>query len=362
MEQQSENLNEYKYISANWKSLFRPKFVHLMDQDTSPESYAKFEVKPLERGYGVTLGNALRRVLLSSLQGAAVVAIRVDGVVHEFTHIPGIVEDVMDVILNIKELRFKVSDDKVTSVSIDVKGPGVVKGSDIVCPAGVEVINKDAVIATLDTKGHFVGELIVKRGNGFCPAEQTKNELELPLGTIPVDAVFSPIRKVNYEITNARVGRRTDYDRLVLEIWSDGSVEPQDSLAYAAKIIRDQMTVFINFEERDDAQEEIEKEDRREQRFMEKLDRTVDELELSVRSANCLQNAGIRYIGELIQRTEMDMLKTKNFGRKSLNEIKDILSTMGLHLGMKIEGWIHPDKRSHETVSEDPGFDGTPIS
>jgi DNA-directed RNA polymerase subunit alpha len=358
MEQRTLVPVQYKQISANWKSLIRPRFVEI-EQESQTHRYAKFLIKPLERGYGVTLGNSLRRILLSSLQGAVAVAMRIEGVVHEFTHVPGVVEDVMDIMLNVKELRFVVPDDKVHTVNIQVSGPGQVKGSDIQCPAGIQVINADVVIATLDAKGQFKCELMVKRGKGYCPAEQIKQELELPIGTMALDAVYSPIRKVNYEVTNARVGRRTDYDRLTLEVWTDGSVIPSDAVAFAAKIIRDQLTIFVNFEEKDELHEEQDMEDRREQKLFEKLDRSVDELELSVRSANCLQNAGIRYIGELVQRSEMDMLKTKNFGRKSLNEIKDILASMDLHLGMKIEGWTSPEQRDKDSddleIGEDQG-------
>lgn len=340
--------SEYQFISRNWKALIRPKFLEA-DTSTMTPFYCKFVVKPLERGYAVTIGNTLRRILLSSLQGAAAVAMKIDGTVHEFSAVSGVVEDVMDVILNVKALRFRMHDDKLKTVTVSKEGPGVVAGADLICPEGVEVVNKDAPVATLDASGKFKMELVVKRGKGYVTADSVKKELELPIGTIALDAVYSPVRKVNYTITNARVGQRTDYDRLTLEVWTDGSVTPADAVAFAAKIMRDQLSIFLNFEVQAEEPETADQESRsKEQYLFEKLDRSVDELELSVRSANCLQNAGIRYLGELVAKTEMDMLKTKNFGRKSLNEIKDILSTMDLHLGMKIDGWDRPDQRIHE--------------
>lgn len=347
MMQAQKNLSpsEYQFISRNWKALIRPKFLEA-DLDSLTPAYGKFVIKPLERGYGVTIGNTMRRILLSSLQGAAAVAMKIDGTVHEFSAVPGVVEDVMDIILNVKALRFRAHDDGLKTVTISKEGPGAVTGADIVCPTGVEVVNKDAHIVTLDVAAKFKLDLIVKRGKGYITADSVKKELELPIGTMALDAVYSPVKKVNYAVTNARVGQRTDYDKLTLEVWTDASVEPADAVAFASKIMRDQLSIFLNFEAREEEQETVEQEGRsKEQQLHEKLDRSVDELELSVRSANCLQNAGIRYLGELVSRTEMDMLKTKNFGRKSLNEIKDILSTMDLHLGMKIDGWIRPDQR-----------------
>jgi DNA-directed RNA polymerase subunit alpha len=342
--------SEYQFISKNWNVLIRPKFLEA-DKATMSPSYCKFVVKPLERGYGVTIGNTLRRILLSSLQGAAAVAMKIDGTVHEFSAVPGLVEDVMDIILNVKALRFRVYDNKLKTVTVNKEGAGSVTGADLVCPEGVEVVNKDAHIATVDANGKFKMELIVNRGKGYVTADTVKKELELPIGTIALDAVYSPVRKVNYAVTHARVGQRTDFDRLALEVWTDGSVEPADAVAFASKILRDQLSLFLNFESREEETEVPEQEGgSREQDLYEKLDRSVDELELSVRSANCLQNAGIRYIGELVTRTEMDMLKTKNFGRKSLNEIKDILSTMDLHLGMKADDWVRPDQREGDVL------------
>jgi DNA-directed RNA polymerase subunit alpha len=286
------------------------------------------------------MGNALRRVLLSSLQGSAITNVKIDGVLHEFSTIPGVLEDVTDVILNLKEVRFKVTGDgNLRRLQIEKQGEGRVSARDIQTGAMVEVLNPDQHICTLARDARLRMELTIRQGKGYVPAEKNIEENQ-PIGTIPIDAIFSPVRKVNYTVTQARVGQITDYDKLTLEIWSDGSVKPEDALAYAAKILKDQLTIFINFEEEAEAQEE---EVRTEPAFNDNLFRGVDELELSVRSANCLKNADIRHIGELVQRTEQEMLKTKNFGRKSLNEIKEILSEMGLSLGMKIDDFPSRD-------------------
>jgi DNA-directed RNA polymerase subunit alpha len=286
----------------------------------------------------------LRRVLLSSLQGSAITSVKVDGVLHEFSTIPGVVEDVTDVILNLKEVRFRVTGDgNVRRLHIEKQGEGVVTARDISVGAMVEVLNPDQHICTLAKDAKLRMELTIKQGKGYVPAEKNIEENQ-PIGTIPIDAIFSPVRKVSYTVTQARVGQITDYDKLTLEIWSDGSVKPEDALAYAAKILKDQLSIFINFEEEAETQEE---EVRTEPAFNENLFRNVDELELSVRSANCLKNADIRHIGELVQKTEQEMLKTKNFGRKSLNEIKEILSEMGLSLGMKLENF--PSREEIET-------------
>jgi DNA-directed RNA polymerase subunit alpha len=275
-------------------------------------------------------------VLLSSLQGSAITNVKIDGVLHEFSTIPGVLEDVTDVILNLKEVRFKVTGDgNLRRLQIEKQGEGRITGSDIQTGAMVEVLNPGQHICTLARDAKLRMELTIRQGKGYVPAEKNIEENQ-PIGTIPIDAIFSPVRKVSYTVTQARVGQITDYDKLTLEIWSDGSVKPEDALAYAAKILKDQLTIFINFEEEAEAQEE---EVRAEPAFNENLFRSVDELELSVRSANCLKNADIRHIGELVQRTEQEMLKTKNFGRKSLNEIKEILSEMGLSLGMKIDNF-----------------------
>jgi len=298
-------------------------------------SYAKFVAEPLERGYGITIGNALRRVLLSSLQGAAIAAVRVKGVLHEFATLPGVREDVTDIVLNLKEVRLKLHDGLEARGRLEASGEGVVRAGNIQAGPNVEILNPDLEIATLSKEGKFEADLTIKAGRGYVSADRNKDP-DAPVGTIPIDSVFSPIRKVNYTVTNARVGQRTDYDKLSLEVWTDGSVRPDDAVAYAARILQDQLTIFVNFEEQAIAEEEAEA---KEVTLNEHLFRPVAELELSVRSANCLQNADIKYIGELVQRTEAEMLKTKNFGRKSLNEIKEILREMGLDFGMQIENF-----------------------
>lgn len=321
-------------MQKNWRELIKPKRLEV--ETTEPNTYGKFECEPLERGFGITLGNALRRVLLSSLQGSAITNVKIDGVLHEFSTIPGVVEDVTDVILNLKEVRFKVSGDgNIRKLHIEKQGEGQVTAVDIQTGAMVEILNPEQHICTLARDAKLRMELTIRQGKGYVPAEKNIEENQ-PIGTIPIDSIFSPIKKVSYTVTQARVGQITDYDKLTLEIWSDGSVKPEDALAYAAKILKDQLSIFINFEEEAETQEE---EIRSEPAFNENLFRNVDELELSVRSANCLKNADIRYIGELVQKTEQEMLKTKNFGRKSLNEIKEILSEMGLSLGMKLDSF-----------------------
>ncbi|AKU93518.1 DNA-directed RNA polymerase alpha subunit [Labilithrix luteola] len=321
--------------TRNWRDLIRPRGIQI-EQETLTEFYGRFSCEPLERGYGITLGNSLRRVLLSSLQGAAITAIRIDGALHEFTTISDVVEDVTDIILNLKEVVLKAATAKTYTVRIDKEGPGPVYAKDIQLVDGLQVLNPDHLIATLDKKGPLSMELTVNVGRGYVPAEKNKTPT-MAIGTIPIDALFSPVRKVNYTVTNARVGQVTDYDKLTLEVWSNGSVRPQDAVAYAAKILKEQLTIFINFEETEETS--YVQGTSEEEPLNENLFRSVDELELSVRSANCLQNANITLIGELVQRTEQDMLKTKNFGRKSLKEIKEILANMGLALGMKIDNW-----------------------
>lgn len=322
----------------NWRDLIKPREVKI-DPRTKTETYAKFVCEPLERGYGITIGNALRRLLLSSIMGAAVTKIKVDGALHEFTSLAEVKEDVTDIVLNLKDLRVRLHGDEPKVVSIDVEGPKVVTGADIVSDANVEVLNPDHKIATVSENGHLKMELTVEAGRGYVPAEENKSE-EDPIGVIPIDSIFSPIRKVRFSTTNARVGQRTDYDKLTLELWTDGSVLPADAVAFAAKILKEQVSIFINFDET--VEPEIsEAED--EPEFNENLLRPVDELELSVRSFNCLQNAGIKYIGDLVQKTEQEMLRTKNFGRKSLKEIKELLDEMGLELGMKLENWPPKD-------------------
>lgn len=275
-------------------------------------------------------------MLLSSLQGAAITAVRIDGALHEFTTVPDVVEDVADIILNLKQVVFKAPSPRTYTVRVDKEGPAVVTAGDIVCTDGLEVLNPKHPIATIDKKGILGMELTIGVGRGYVPAERNKTAT-MPIGTIPIDSLFSPIRKVNYTVQNARVGQVTDYDKLVLDVWTNGAVRPSDAVAFAAKILKDQLSIFINFEETEEAPYQSESSES--EPLNENLFRSVDELELSVRSANCLQNANITLIGELVQRTEQDMLKTKNFGRKSLKEIKEILATMNLSLGLKIDNW-----------------------
>jgi DNA-directed RNA polymerase subunit alpha len=318
----------------NWRDLIKPKGLEVEEKNLTP-TYGKFVGEPFERGFGVTVGNSLRRVLLSSLQGAAISAVRIKGVLHEFSTIPGVREDVTDIVLNLKEIRLKLHDGTQETARIEAKGEGEVKAGDIKAGPNVEILNPDLHIATLSKEGKLDMELTIKVGRGYVPAERNKDE-NAAVGTIPIDAIFSPIRKVNYTVTNARVGQRTDYDRLNMEVWTDGSVRPDDAVAFAARILQDQLAIFVNFEETAETAEAAEE---RHPSLNENLFRSVAELELSVRSANCLQNAGIKYIGELVQKTEAEMLKTKNFGRKSLNEIKEILREMGLDFGMRIENF-----------------------
>jgi DNA-directed RNA polymerase subunit alpha len=322
-------------MSRNWRDLIRPKAIQL-DPESSSENYGKFTCEPLERGFGITIGNSLRRVLLASLQGAAITAVRLEGALHEFTTIPDVIEDVTDIILNLKEVVIKVDAPKTYTLRLEKEGPGPVLAGDIRTVEGLNILNPNHQIATLDKKGPLSMELTVNVGRGYVPAERNKTPT-MPIGTIPIDALFSPIRKVNYTVQNARVGQMTDYDKLILEVWTNGAVRPVDAVAFAAKILKEQLSIWINFEETDDTSYQASGGE--DEPLNDNLFRSVDELELSVRSANCLQNANIALIGELVQRTEQDMLKTKNFGRKSLKEIKEILSTMGLSLGMKLDSW-----------------------
>src|SRR5438309_7125401 len=323
-------------VTRNWRDLIRPRGIQV-EAETLTEFYGKFTCEPLERGYGITLGNSLRRVLLSSLQGAAITAIRVEGALHEFTTISDVVEDVTDLIMNLKEVVLKAATPKTYTVRIDKEGPGPVFAKDIQLTEGLSVLNPDHLMATLDKKGPLSMELTVNVGRGYVPAERNKTPT-MPIGTIPIDGLFSPIRKVNYIVQNARVGQVTDYDKLTLEVWTNGSVSPADAVAFAAKILKEQLSIWVNFEESEETSYQAPMGDD-EEPLNENLFRSVEELELSVRSANCLQNANITLIGELVQRSEQDMLKTKNFGRKSLKEIKEILGSMGLSLGMKIDSW-----------------------
>lgn len=323
---------EQALMRRNWMELIRPRRMEV-DEGTHTPFYGKFVCEPLERGFGITLGNALRRVLLSCLQGAAITSLKIDGVLHEFSTMPGVKEDVTDLVLNLKKVHLKLHTSEPKELRLEVKGEGEVRAGDIITDETVEIINPEMALATLSKEGRLSVVMKAQWGKGYVPAEFNKSEDD-PIGTLAMDAVFSPIRKVSYKITNARVGRRTDYDKLTVEIWTNGAVHPEDALAQAAKILREQFLVFLNFEEEDKPIEEEKPE--REPEINENLFRSVSELELSVRSANCLKNADIKFIGELVQRTEAEMLKTKNFGRKSLNEIKEILADMGLNLGMVI--------------------------
>ena len=317
---------------ALWRGFQKPKRL-ATDTETLTDKYGRFYAQPFERGFGTTIGNALRRVLLSSIEGAAVTAVKIEGVLHEFQSIPGVVEDATDIILNVKQVPFKLNGDGPKAIYLKAEQAGVVTSGMIEADADVEILDKNVYIATVSEGGKLEMEMRLKRGRGYVSADKNFDE-DLGLGFIPIDSVHSPVRKVNYTVEAARLGQITDYDKLDIEIWTNGSVAPADALGLAAKLLKDHMTIFINFEE------ELETEAREEKGpeiRNENLNRSVEELELSVRSYNCLKNANIQTIGELVQKTEAEMLKTKNFGRKSLNEIKEILASMGLSLGMKID-------------------------
>ncbi len=334
----------------NWHELIVPDRLEV-DQETHTQSYGKFVCQPLERGFATTIGNSLRRILLSSIQGAAITSIKIDGALHELSTLPGIKEDVTEIILNLKEVRLKLNTPGPQTVKIEKSGVGPVTAGDIKSDGKVEVMNPDKQICTISGEGVFKAELEVKWGKGYSPAERNKTE-EQVIGVIPIDAIFTPIINVKSLVSQARVGQQTDYDKLTLEITTDGSVTPEDSLAYAAKILKEQMQVFINFDEEQVEPEVTEETEDKKAPINENLYRSVEDLELSVRSANCLRNAEIRYIGQLVQKTEAEMLKTKNFGRKSLNEIKQLLSEMDLSLGMKLDGWAPPDSGSQAGEQE----------
>ncbi|MFO8058813.1 MAG: DNA-directed RNA polymerase subunit alpha [bacterium] len=334
-------------MHRNWRNLIKPKQLEV-EEETATSTYSKFTAEPLERGFGITMGNALRRILLSSLQGAAIVAVKIEGVGHEFTSIPGVTEDVTEIVLNLKDVLVKYVGEQKKSLYLEASGPGVVRAADIQADDAVRIQNPEQVIATLDEDTTLKMEMWVKMGKGYVPAELNKDD-DYPVGVIPIDAVFSPVRKVNYRVTNARVGQITDYDKLILEVWTNGAVAPADAVAYTAKILKDQLSIFINFEEKGELEEV--KEDEEEIPDVDpNLYRSVDELELSVRAANCLKSANIRLIGELVQKTEPEMLRTKNFGRKSLNEIKEMLGMMGLSLGMKLDNF--PDPRMEKKFTK----------
>jgi len=335
----------------SWKDLIRPKRLEV-EKETLTTFYGKFTAEPFERGFGITIGNSLRRILLSSLQGAAIASVKIDGVLHEFSTIPGVKEDVTEIILNLKEVRLKLHTEGPKTIRIKAEGPKVLKAGDIATGDAVEILNPEHYIATLSRDAKLSMEMVVKMGRGYVPAERNKEEAQ-PIGTLPMDAIFSPIKKVNYTVTNARVGQITDYDKLTLEVWTDGSLNPEEAVAHSAKILKDQLSIFITFEEEEE--EPVTPSDQVEtEKLNENLFRSVDELELSVRSANCLKHANIKLIGDLVQKTEAEILATKNFGRKSLNEIKEILGEMGLSLGMKLQSWP-PNNAKEEMESETAG-------
>jgi DNA-directed RNA polymerase subunit alpha len=321
-------------MHRNWNDLIKPEKI---ETEKINQNYGKFTAKPLEKGYGVTLGNSLRRILLSSINGAAVVAVRFESVEHEFSTIQGIKEDVPDIILNIKQVCLRYLGETDSTIRIKAKGAKIIRAKDIETNGDVEILNPEQIICTMNEEATLDLEMIVRHGRGYISADENR-ESNFSSGYIPIDSIFAPIRRVAYSVSNARVGQDTDYDRLTLEVWTNGAVRPDDAVAYSAKILKEQLTNFINFDETEDVVEHVVKlQDS--PKLNEHLFKTVDALELSVRAANCLENANIKFIGELVTKTENDMLKTKNFGRKSLNEIKDILVEMGLSLGMKIEGF-----------------------
>ena len=330
----------------NWRELIKPERIEV-DKSKHTESYGKFVCQPLERGFASTMGNSLRRILLSSIQGAAITTVKIDGALHEFTTLKDVMEDVSEIILNVKQIRLKLSSDKSQMVVVEKQGPGAVTAADITPSAYVEVMNPEQVICTLTGDIKFRAEFTVEWGKGYQPAEMQDKE-ELTIGQIPIDAIFTPIKKIEYVVAQARVGQQTDYDKLTLEIETDGSVRPENALAYAAKILKDQLTIFINFDEEQAEPSKVDAGNRDIEPLNPNLDKPVEDLELSVRSANCLKNAEIHYIGDLAQKTDQEMLKTKNFGRKSLNEIKSLLSEMDLSLGMKFENWVRPNNREQD--------------
>ena len=320
-------------INRNWKDLIKPSKLNI--QSSEDKSFTTLIAEPLEKGYALTIGNSLRRILLSSIQGSAITAIQIDGVLHEFSSIKGVREDVTDIVLNVKSLSIQVMSEEPKKLILDVKGPGEIKAKDIQTNPDVKILNPELILCHLDEKTRFYMELIANRGKGYRPAEKNKKE-DSPLGLITIDSLFSPVKKVSYTVENAREGKSLDYDKLVMNIETDGSLPAEDAVAYAARIFQEQLSLFVNFDEPAEIQKvpkvvELE--------FNKNLLRKVDELELSVRSMNCLKNDNIIYIGDLVQKTEPEMLRTPNFGRKSLNEIKEVLNGMSLYLGMEIPNW-----------------------
>jgi len=338
-----------------FKGFQKPKRL-VANTETLNERYGSFSAQPFERGFGTTIGNSLRRVLLSSIEGAAITAVRIDGIAHEFSPIPGVTEDATDIILNLKQVPFKMSTDAVHTVRLVVDRPGEVLSGQIETSSDIEVLDRNVHIATVGEGGKLNIEMRLKQGRGYISADRNFDE-DLPIGYIAIDSVHSPVRKVNYSVDNARLGQMTDYDKLMLEVWTNGAISPQDAIGQASKLIKDHMSIFINFEETSEVSEEPA--ERVMNQMNEVLNRSVDEMELSVRSYNCLKNANISSIGDLVQKTEAEMLRTKNFGRKSLNEIKEILTQMGLGFGMKIDsqGRLIPGPASSTTLSAGGGDD-----
>ena len=321
--------------------LIKPKKVERDEKSYSPY-YGKFIYEPLEKGYGITLGNALRRVLLSSIPGAAITSVKIDGVAHEFSTISGVLEDVTDIVLNLKQVRLKLHANPPRTIKIEKEGEGEVKAGDIITDGSVDIINPQQHIATLTSKeAKLIMEMTVNLGRGYVPAERNKQEGQ-PLGTVPIDAIFSPIRKVNFTVRNARVGQMTDYDKLILEVWTDGTITSEKAISLAAKILRDQLDIFLIEEEEETLSPEL-PEEKEEEIPKEIFYKNIDDLELSGRALNCLKNSDIHLIGELVQKTEEELLKTRNFGRKSLNEIKNVLHQMGLSLGMELQDFPDPE-------------------
>ncbi len=337
-------MSSEKLAYVNWREMIKPEKLDV----TTTSTYGKFVCEPLERGYGITIGNSLRRIILSSIYGAAIVSVKFDDALHEYSVISDVREDVSEIILNLKELKLKVDDVQDRILTLNITGEADVTGADIVSPDGrVEILNPEQHIATVNKNGALNMVLVVKNGKGYALASANKDD-DAPIGTIPIDSVFSPIKRVKYVVGTSRIGQKTDYDKLTLEIWTDGSVTPDDSVAYGAKILKEQMNPFINFDEELEPDDVEERSDDGDKGFNENIYRSVDELELSVRSSNCLKNARIHTIYQLVQKTDSEMLKTKNFGRKSLNEIKEVLTTMDLSLGMDLEGFEPPEDENNQ--------------
>ncbi|MFO7989894.1 MAG: DNA-directed RNA polymerase subunit alpha [Desulfotignum sp.] len=341
-------MSSEKIAYVNWREMIKPETLDV----TTTSTYGKFVCEPLERGYGITIGNSLRRIILSSIYGAAIVSVKFDDALHEYSVISDVREDVSEIILNLKELKLKAHDVEDRILTLSARGEKKVTGADIVSPDGkVEILNPEQHIASLSKNGVLNMTMAVKTGKGYALASANKDE-DAPIGTIPIDAVFSPIKRVKYVVGTSRIGQKTDYDKLTLEIWTDGSVLPENAVAYAAKILKEQMNSFINFDEEKEPDFSEDNGEEKDSRFNENIYRSVDELELSVRSSNCLKNAKIHTIYQLVQKTDNEMLKTKNFGRKSLNEIKEVLASMDLSLGMDLEGFEPPPEEENNQQGE----------